>query len=210
MEGQDIKWEGDRIIRHHMKWSMGAGLIPLPIVDLFAVTAIQLDMIRQLCRLYNVPFSEKDGRAIVTSLTGASSARFGANLVKAIPGVGSLLGGLTMSVLSGASTFAVGGVFRRHLETGGTILDFDGKSLRKMYDDLFEKGREMASEMDTKAEQSTQATAETPLEKDTDLVHEKIKRIKELGQMLEQGLITQEEYITLKREVLGKPDVFKA
>ena len=203
MEQRDIKWEGDRIIRHHMKWAMGAGLIPLPIVDLFAVTGIQLDMIRQLCKLYDIPFNEKDGRAIVTSLTGAGTARLGANLVKAIPGVGSLLGGLTMSVLSGASTFAVGGVFRRHLETGGTILDFDSKSLRKMYDDLFEKGRDMATDMDTNAKPAGNAESDRSLKEDTDTVHQKIQRIKELGQMLEQGLITQEEYITLKREVLG-------
>jgi uncharacterized protein (DUF697 family) len=201
MEQDSVKWEGDRIIRSHMAWAMGAGLIPVPVVDLFAVGAIQLDMIRQLCKLYQVSFSEKDGRAIVSSLTGAGTARLGANLVKFIPGVGSVIGGITMSVLSGASTFAVGGVFRRHLETGGTILDFDSKSLRKMYDELFEKGKEVAKEMDEQKETGQPTVVENG--SDAEKTDMKIQRIKELGQMLEQGLLTQEEYISLKKEILG-------
>lgn len=38
------------IIKNHMIWSMGAGFIPVPIADLFAVSAIQLDMIQQMWR----------------------------------------------------------------------------------------------------------------------------------------------------------------
>jgi uncharacterized protein (DUF697 family) len=201
MEQDSVKWQGDRIIRSHMAWAMGAGLIPVPVVDLFAVGAIQLDMIRQLCKLYQVSFSEKDGRAIVSSLTGAGTARLGANLVKFIPGVGSVIGGITMSVLSGASTFAVGGVFRRHLETGGTILDFDSKSLRKMYDELFEKGKEVAKEMDEQKQNGQPTVVEQT--SDAGNTDRKIQRIKELGQMLEQGLLTQGEYISLKKEILG-------
>jgi uncharacterized protein (DUF697 family) len=201
MEQDSVKWQGDRIIRSHMAWAMGAGLIPVPVVDLFAVGAIQLDMIRQLCKLYQVSFSEKDGRAIVSSLTGAGTARLGANLVKFIPGVGAVIGGITMSVLSGASTFAVGGVFRRHLETGGTILDFDSKSLRKMYDELFEKGKEVAKEMDEQKQNGQPTVVEQT--SDAGNTDRKIQRIKELGQMLEQGLITQGEYISLKKEILG-------
>jgi uncharacterized protein (DUF697 family) len=33
---------------------MGAGFIPVPVVDFFAVGAIQLDMVRQLCRVYEL------------------------------------------------------------------------------------------------------------------------------------------------------------
>jgi hypothetical protein len=57
----------DTIIRNHIIWSMGAGLIPVPIVDFFAVSGIQLDMIRQLCKLYDQDFKEAQGKAIITS-----------------------------------------------------------------------------------------------------------------------------------------------
>ncbi len=201
MENESKNISAERIIRNHMAWSMGAGLIPLPVVDFFAVGAIQLDMIRQLCKLHDTDFKKKDVKAIVSSLTGAGTARIGANLVKFIPGVGSVIGGITMSVLSGASTYAVGELFRRHLETGGTILDFDGTSLKKMYDELFEKGKEIAEEIkDIKSNtepivQDNQSTINPEV---------KIQKIKELAQMLEQGFITQSEYVTLKRELMGE------
>ena len=44
----------DTIIRNHVIWSMGAGLIPVLIADIFAVSALQLDMIRQLCKVYDI------------------------------------------------------------------------------------------------------------------------------------------------------------
>ena len=54
----------DKIIRNHIVWSMGAGLIPVPIADFFAVSAIQLDMVRQMCKLYDVDFKETEGKAV--------------------------------------------------------------------------------------------------------------------------------------------------
>ncbi|MCG8326423.1 MAG: DUF697 domain-containing protein [Chitinophagales bacterium] len=115
----------DTIIRNHVIWSMGAGLIPVLVADIFAVSALQLDMIRQMSRTYDINFSETQGKAIVTSLTSSTLARVGAgSLVKLIPGVGSLIGGATVSIFAGASTYALGQVFKRHFESGGTILDF--------------------------------------------------------------------------------------
>ena len=132
----------DTIIKNHIIWSMGAGLIPVPIVDFFAVSGIQLDMIRQLCKLYEQDFKESEGKAIITSLTGSGLARMGAKaMIKFIPDIGSVIGGVTMAVLSGASSYALGEVFKKHFETGGTFLDFDVKRLKKMYNEKFEKGK---------------------------------------------------------------------
>jgi len=96
-----------------MIWSMGAGFIPVPIADLFAVSAIQLDMIRQLCKVYDIDFKETEGKAIITALTGSGLARLGARAIKFIPGVGSILGGVTLAILSGASSYAIGEVFKK-------------------------------------------------------------------------------------------------
>jgi uncharacterized protein (DUF697 family) len=132
----------DTIIRNHVIWSMGAGLIPVLIADIFAISALQLDMIRQLCKAYNINFAETQGKAIVTSLTSSTLARITAgSVVKMIPGLGSIIGGLTVSVFAGASTYALGEVFKKHFSSGGTILDFDPERLRKLYKEQFEKGR---------------------------------------------------------------------
>ena len=99
--------QADNIIRNHVIWSMGAGFIPVMVADIFAVSALQLDMIRQMCRVYNVDFQETQGKALVTSLTSTTLARLGAgSLVKLVPGLGSMLGGATVSAFAGASTYA--------------------------------------------------------------------------------------------------------
>lgn len=148
MDNQKRKQAANSIIRNHIIWSMGTGLIPIPVVDFFAVSAVQLDMVRQLSKLYDVDFKETEGKAVITSLTGSGLARIGARAAtKLIPGVGTIVGGVTMSVLSGASTYALGEVFKEHFETGGTFLDFDPGRLKKFYQEKFEKGKQVARDI---------------------------------------------------------------
>lgn len=180
------------IIKNHMIWSMGAGFIPVPIADLFAVSAIQLDMIRQLCKVYDIDFKQTEGKAMITALTGSGLARLGARAVKFIPGVGSILGGVTMAALSGASTYALGEVFKKHFETGGTFLDFDPERLRKYYNEKFEKGKEVAEELRKKQENIVKsADANTAMEK-----------LKELVEMKTSGLLTDEEFEAMKKKII--------
>lgn len=137
----------ETIIRSHVVWSMGMAVIPLPLADVFAVGAAQLDMIRQLCHVYDKEFSETAGKAIATSLSSSILARIGASsLIKLIPGIGTIVGGVTSSVLAGASTYALGEVFKTHFELGGTILDFDVDRLKKYYNEKFEKGKTIAKQ----------------------------------------------------------------
>ncbi len=163
----DKKKQSDKVIRNHIAWSMGAGLIPIPIADIFAVSAIQLDMVKQLARTYDIDFRETEGKALITSLVGSSIARLMAGgAAKIIPGLGSVIGGGTMAVLSGASTYALGEVFREHFETGGTFLDFDVDRVRKAYNDKFEKGKEVAKNV-KREEQTKEKSAEDAIIEDT-------------------------------------------
>ena len=182
----------DSIIRNHMIWSMGAGFIPVPLVDLVAVSAIQLDMIRQLAKLYEIDFKQTEGKAVISALTGTGIARLGARAVKFIPGVGSILGGVTLAVLSGASSYALGEVFKRHFETGGTFLDFDPGRLKKYYDEKFEKGKEVAKEIQNEQKNKEKNSGNSSL----------IDKLKDLGDLKEKGLISEEEFATLKKKLL--------
>ena len=220
----------DTIIRNHVIWSMGAGLIPVLIADIFAVSALQLDMVRQLCRAYDQDFSETQGKAIVTSLTSATLARLGArSLIKLIPGVGSIIGGMTVSIFAGASTYALGEVFKSHFDSGGTILDFDPDRLRKYYQEKFEKGKKVATTLkkDKKAQQEAKEFA--PEEIVTDEVQDAPKaapkrgtkksaeksedekargdvilsKLKELFDLKDKGAITEEEFEKIKKEIIA-------
>lgn len=192
-EKSNLGDNANSIIKNHMIWSMGAGFIPVPIADLFAVSAIQLDMIRQLCKLYGIDFKQTEGKAIISSLTGSGLARLGARAVKFIPGVGSILGGVTMAALSGASTYALGEVFKKHFETGGTFLDFDSERLKKYYNEKFEKGKEVAEELRKKQDLTAKAADATS----------GIEKLKELADMKAAGILTDEEFEIMKKKIIN-------
>ncbi|MCF8300278.1 MAG: DUF697 domain-containing protein [Haliscomenobacter sp.] len=184
----------DTIIRNHVIWSMGAGLIPVLIADIFAISALQLDMIRQLCKVYNINFAETQGKAIVTSLTSSTLARITAgSVVKMIPGLGSIIGGITVSVFAGASTYALGEVFKKHFSSGGTILDFDPERLRKLYKEQFEKGKKVVEDLKNEKPADGGKPSTT-----TDVV----SRLKALAELKEQGILSEEEFTAMKKKIL--------
>ena len=199
-KNQRVK-HADSVIRNHMIWSMGAGFIPVPIADFFAVSAIQLDMIRVLCKIYDVDFKETQGKALITALTGSGLARIGARAVKFIPGVGSVLGGVTLAILSGASTYALGEVFKTHFETGGTFLDFDVNRLKKFYNEKFEKGKELAQEYRAKQKEKEKEEKKPTAKSDTQ--GDSIERLKELAELKKDGIITDEEFEKMKKKIIG-------
>jgi predicted transcriptional regulator len=97
-----------------------------------------------------------------------------------------------MAALSGASTYALGEVFKKHFETGGTFLDFDPERLRKYYNEKFEKGKEVADELRKKQENiAKSADANTAMEK-----------LKELVEMKTAGLLTDEEFEAMKKKII--------
>ena len=193
------------IIKNHMLWSMGAGFIPVPIVDFFAVGYLQLDMIRQLSKIYDIDFKEAEGKAILTSITTAGLAKVGAaRAVKFIPVVGSILGGVALSVFSGASTYAVGYAFKKHFEAGGTFLDFDLSKLKKNYKDLFEKGKKVAKEMNDEQEKMRKAAEDgMDIEKKSKAGRDIIEELKELNKLREDGVLTDEEFTEMKKKLFG-------
>ncbi len=178
----------DRIIHSHTLWSMGAGMIPVPMFDILAVSAIQVDMLKQLAEAYESDFTENMGKTFVTALTGGTFARIGASFIKAVPGVGTLVGGASMSVLSGASTYAVGQVAKRHYETDGNLIDIDLNSARKSYDEALKRGKRVVGDLKNREGES----------KD---VFTSLERLSDLRQ---KGVITDEEFEAKKREMLER------
>jgi uncharacterized protein (DUF697 family) len=189
----------DTVIRNHIVWSMGAGMIPIPIADFFAVSAIQLDMVRQLCKLYEVDFKENEMKAVVTALTTSGFAKAGARMaIKLVPGIGTIIGGVTMAILSGASSFAVGEVFKKHFETGGTILDFDMDRLKKMYNEKFEKGKKVARKIHKEAEEKKEAVKMSSKKK-----ADPADQLRKLSDLKKEGIISKEEFKKMKKKIVN-------
>ncbi len=66
-----------------------------------------------------------------------------------IPFVGSTLGALSMPVMAGASTYAIGKVFIQHFESGGTFLTFDPKAVKDYYAEQLKEGSVVAKQVKT-------------------------------------------------------------
>ncbi len=152
---EKVEGEGaDTTLRNHVLGALGVGLIPIPIVDIVALTGIQLNLLRKLAAEYDVPFSEDLVKNILGSLIGGSIpvlfARSFFSLVKGIPLIGHTTGALTMPVLAGASTYAVGKVFIQHFASGGTFLTFDPDKVRDFYNEMYKEGQKMASNLNKK------------------------------------------------------------
>ena len=216
---EDPNEDANTIIRNHVAWSMGMGLIPVLMADIFAVSALQLDMIKQLCKVYGVDYKETEGKAIVTSLTGSTLARLGAaSVVKLIPGIGTVLGGITVSSFAGASTYALGEVFKKHFSEGGTILDFDPKRLKNYYNSKFEKGKDIAKQVSKEPNVTVTADPELKNEEQLEIIktpevtkkteemsaEAMIARLKELDGLRKEGIITDEEFQSMKSKLLDK------
>jgi len=143
--------ESSSIIKSYVIAAMGLGLVPIPVVDVVGLMAIQLKLVHGLANHYDVKFSEHLGKSLITSLIGGalpiSATMAAASLVKAIPGVGSLIGGASVAVLGGAVTYGVGRVFMLHFESGGTLLDFNPASMRELFQSEMEEGKTVAEDL---------------------------------------------------------------
>lgn len=132
-----------------MYCAMGAGLVPIPVFDFVAVTVVQLEMIRRLSNLYGVKFVKHTGKNILASLVGGGFpsivSPLVASVVKVVPIVGYTLGAVSMPVIAGATTYAVGKVFVQHFESGGTFLTFDPKAVKAYYAEKLKEGMVVAS-----------------------------------------------------------------
>lgn len=136
----------DDIVRRHVGMVMGAGSIPILGVDMLAVMAVQVAMVRQLCTVYSIPFEEQRAKSLVGALMAAGLARTGARrLVKAVPVVGWLIGGVSSAVMAGAGTYALGKVFKKHLEAGGTLPELRVDAVQEELRNLVAKGKEVVS-----------------------------------------------------------------
>jgi uncharacterized protein (DUF697 family) len=125
----------EKVVERFSLWSGVAGLIPLPLVDLATVGGVQIQMLRRLSQIYNVPFSANRGKALIAALAGslipASSGLGAASLIKSVPVAGTVVSALAMPVFSGGATYAIGMAFIEHFASGGTLLDFNAPDYRE-------------------------------------------------------------------------------
>lgn len=138
------------IVNMHIIAGMALGLLPLPIIDVAALTGVQLNLLRSLCKHNEVEFDEQQGKAFLHALVSGSAPVVSvmglSSVLKVIPGIGTIGGGISMVVLSGASLYAVGQVFIRHFNAGGTLQDFTASQWQVFFKEKLQEGKLQAGQ----------------------------------------------------------------
>ena len=123
-----------KIIASSVSWSAAAGIIPVPLLDLVALATVQGKMVADLSQLYGERPSNEVARGLVSVLLGSiapaglTGALVGSG-VKTVPVFGAILGAVSMAGFSSAATYAIGKIFVRHFERGGTLANFSADAV---------------------------------------------------------------------------------
>ena len=141
----------EQIARNHILAALGVGLVPLPLVDVAGIFAVNLDLIRVLAKEYGVSFRAEWGKSALGALLGGvlPTALGGAviSLLKFVPVIGQTAGAVAFPVLAGAVTYAVYKVFVLHFASGGTFLTFDPAKVQDYFRAQVEAGKGVAQSL---------------------------------------------------------------
>lgn len=177
----------DRMITRHVALAMGAAALPAPLVDVAAVTWVQIDLVKRLAVRHGIASDSARAKAAVLALAGATAARIGGSLVKSVPGGGLIIGSATQIALAGATTYAIGKVYHEHFEALGTLDAPDFDRLRDRFDAHLERGRRLAQELREKV------TFDDEIDPD-------LEARERLEGLHRSGVITDEEFCRLTKE----------
>jgi len=136
---KNLKAKIDQVIQHHIIAAMGVGIIPFFGFDFIAISAIQFNMLRELSEVHEQPFDKVGAEALLCSVGSTAMARVGASTLKLIPIVGSAIGGISMSMTSGASTYALARMYVNYLEDETLVGDIDGDEARSLFKHFHEQ-----------------------------------------------------------------------
>jgi len=117
-----------KIVKRYSSYAAAAGLIPMPFVDVVAISGLQVKMIQELADHHEIVFNEQIAKSLVASLTvsgGATSLAYGAgrSMIKAIPVIGTIGAIATMPAAAYGATYALGEIFAKHFAAGGTLFN---------------------------------------------------------------------------------------
>ena len=124
---QGKEQQADAIIRRYALYGTAAGIIPSFGLDVAALTAIQVKMIRDLADLYEYDVNDQMIRMTittgVTALGGRLLTGIATSITRAFSPLKFLIGGATQAALSGFTTAEIGKIYQARLSSGQNPAD---------------------------------------------------------------------------------------
>jgi uncharacterized protein (DUF697 family) len=118
--------QAEKIVKRHTSYAAVGGLVPLPIANVAAGTAVIMRMVKKLSDLYEVPFERGRTRSLIIGLTGGAvptglAAATTSTLAYVVPG-SAFVGLAVSSITAAAFTRGIGMVFVDHFENAAISL----------------------------------------------------------------------------------------
>jgi uncharacterized protein (DUF697 family) len=143
--------EVGKTIRESVYVSAGVGIVPIPLFNIAAVTASNLNLTRKLSNLYGVEFKEGIAKKIITSIVGAGAGTLATPLVESavswIPIIGLPLVIGTRPALNAMTTYALARMFVTHFEKGGSFVGANLEVMKEYFVDAFRNSREWLGDL---------------------------------------------------------------
>ena len=131
---KDVHAESAQVIATAVKWSAAAAVVPVPYLDLLALGAVQVKMVRDLAQAYGLDAESETLKGVISALLGtlapaAISGGLLGSALKVVPVGGTIIGSVGLAAFGSAATYAIGKVFVAHFEKGGTLKSFSAEAI---------------------------------------------------------------------------------
>ena len=137
-----------KIVARWSRWSLAASVVPLPLLDMAAISGVQVKMIYELCKTYEVDFEHKAAVAIASGVAGGAAVQTLAGVIakqmlRFAPGVGQIFMFAVEPLMSYVTTQAIGLAFISHFEDDGRMHDFNPEKIKQYMAAQIEKRKQM-------------------------------------------------------------------
>lgn len=112
----ELNEKAKKIVAGFAVTAAGTGAVPIPFADFPLLIGEQVTMMSSICAVYGIRIKKEGLKMLVIQVLGVSGTTmvgktFVSNLLKFIPGLGSLAGGAISATTAGALTLSLGMTF---------------------------------------------------------------------------------------------------
>jgi uncharacterized protein (DUF697 family) len=132
----DQSQKANTIINSSTGLATAAAVIPIPVADTVAISGIQIGMVVSLGANYGEVISKSFAKSLLGVFLAAKVGEWIASLAKAIPGLGTLVGGGAQMLIAGTITLSLGKAVKSILENNQEL---STENLKKAKDGLDKK-----------------------------------------------------------------------
>lgn len=134
------------IIRNHVLAGAATVVVPVFLLDSAALAGVQLNLVRELAKVYGQDFRADLVRPAIATLFATVAPKAIASsglsaLVANLPIVGTAYRWVALPGFNAAFTYAIGKVFQQHFASGGTFLTFDPTKVKGYFMSQYNKVR---------------------------------------------------------------------